>query len=98
MVLSVQQHPKSVAVSFVRVGVMIELRRIIVGVDEGESLELVLADGANHVRGDGRQDGLFFCELGVEVQRVFFIFLYQKTTSLEPLTIHIYTIVYGDIS
>lgn len=56
---------------------MIELRRIIVGVDEREPLKFVLIDRTNHVDRNWRQNWLFFRELGIEIQRVFLIFLFR---------------------
>lgn len=52
--------------------------RVKVPVDEGETLELFLVDCADHLDVDGRQDGLFFRELRVEVQGIFLALLQKN--------------------
>lgn len=51
--------------------------RIEVWVDEGEALELLLADGFHHLRHQRGQHRLFLGELGVEIQGVLFGFLWE---------------------
>ena len=48
---------------------------------KGEPRELLLVDGSDHLGVDWGQDRLLLGELGVEVARVFFVFLKCQTQS-----------------